>query len=99
MEDMNMAEDKRYKYEKNILRSLLEDTTFAKFKEHFYNLILKFEGLGSPNTKKGDGGGKLEDPNAMVTRVQASTQRTTGGGSPKTAAPNNLEDFLKQNGF
>lgn len=52
MEDMHMDEDKRYKSEKIMLRGLLEDKTFAQFKQHFYNLILKFEKLGSPDANR-----------------------------------------------
>lgn len=73
MKDMHMDEDKRYKNEKIMLRSLLEDKYFSQFIKHFYNLILKFEGLGSPDSKKGKGGSYSGDE--------------WGNANPKTGGP------------
>ena len=74
MTDMQMDVDKRYKSEKIMLRSLLEDKYFSQFIRHFYNLILKFEGLGSPNSGKNKGGSYSGDEwgNANPTKPKTS---------------------------
>ncbi len=73
MTDMQMDVDKRYKSEKIMLRSLLEDKYFSQFIRHFYNLILKFEGLGSPDSGKNKGGSYSGDK--------------WGNAKPKTGGP------------
>lgn len=74
MTDMQMDVDKRYKSEKIMLRSLLEDKYFSQFIRHFYNLILKFEGLGSPDSGKNKGGSYSGDEwgNANPTKPKTS---------------------------
>lgn len=98
MDDLDMANDPRYKHEKIMLRSLLEDKTFAQFQQHFYNLILKFDKLGSPDTKSNKIGGpelgdKWGNPNAL------KAKNSGGGGFGKAIDATDIADFLKQSGY
>ena len=73
MADMHVDVDERYKKEKIMLLSLLENKYFSKFIRHFYNLILKRENLGSPDSRRNKGGNYSGDE--------------WGNANPKTGGP------------
>ena len=52
---MHIDEDPRYSYEKIMFKRLLEDKYFSQFIKHFYDALLKFEKLFSPDVKKSKG--------------------------------------------
>lgn len=92
IDSMDMKNDKRLKGEYIMLRSLLDDKSLNRFISHFYNLLLKFEKLGSPDTKpKRDGsfaGGEYGNDKP------APSSRGGQGGNVS-----DIGDFLKQHGF
>ena len=56
VKDMHIDEDPRYSYEKIMFNQLLNHKYFSQFIKHFYDALLNYEKLGSPDVKKRKGG-------------------------------------------